>query len=56
MSDCGLISITMPSDPNGNLLSDGQQSYAYDDLDQLISVTRGITTTTFGYNGSGDRA
>lgn len=42
-------------DANGNLLSDGTQSYTYDALDRLVQVTRGITTTTFGYNGNGDR-
>lgn len=56
MSDCGLISITMSSDLNDNLLSDGQQRSTYDDFDQLTSVHRGITTTTVGYSGSGDRA
>jgi RHS repeat-associated protein len=42
-------------DANGNLLSDGERSYSYDALDRLIAVTQGSTTTTFGYNGQGDR-
>ncbi len=42
-------------DANGNLLNDGNRSYAYDDLDRLIQVTQGITSTQYGYTGDGDR-
>jgi RHS repeat-associated protein len=42
-------------DANGNLLNDGERSYSYDALDRLIAVTQGSSTTTFGYNGQGDR-
>lgn len=42
-------------DDNGNLLNDGQRTYSYDSANRLISVTKGITTTNFVYNGDGDR-
>ncbi|NJO81970.1 MAG: RHS repeat-associated core domain-containing protein, partial [Blastochloris sp.] len=45
----------MQYDANGNLLDDGERSYSYDALDRLIAVTQGSSTTTFGYNGQGDR-
>lgn len=41
-------------DGNGNLLDDGTQVYQYDDLDQLVRVTQGISATIYGYNGDGD--
>lgn len=47
------ISTTL--DANGNLLLDGQRAYTYDDLDRLIQVTQGMTTTLYGYTGDGDR-
>ena len=42
--------------PTGNLLSDGVSTYRYDAANRLISVTSGVTTTTFAYNGQGDAA
>lgn len=42
-------------DANGNLLDDGRLAYQYDDLDRLIRVTQGMTVTTYGYTGDGDR-
>ena len=42
-------------DDNGNLIDDGTRAYGYDTANRLISVTNGTTTTTFLYNGDGDR-
>ncbi len=42
-------------DANGNLLDDGRLAYQYDDFDRLIRVTQGMTVTTYGYTGDGDR-
>jgi RHS repeat-associated protein len=42
-------------DNNGNLLNDGAFSYGYDAANRLISVTNGVTTTLFTYNGLGNR-
>ena len=42
-------------DANGNLLSDGLRTYAYDHANRLISVAQGLDTNTFAYNGLGDR-
>ncbi|NJO82090.1 MAG: hypothetical protein HC828_04335 [Blastochloris sp.] len=50
-----LNGVPVQYDDNGNLIDDGTQQYVYDDLDRLVSVTQGITTTTFGYTGDGDR-
>ncbi|NOK83642.1 MAG: hypothetical protein GFH27_549305n218 [Chloroflexi bacterium AL-W] len=50
-----LNGVPVQYDANGNLIDDGTQQYVYDDLDRLVSVTQGITTTTFGYTGDGDR-
>ena len=39
-------------DDNGNLLSDGVNTYTYDSANRLISVN---SNTTYSYNGLGDR-
>ncbi|MGH7908470.1 MAG: hypothetical protein ACRENW_01320, partial [Thermodesulfobacteriota bacterium] len=40
---------------NGNLLSDGASTYTYTHANRLASVVQGANTTTFAYNGLGDR-
>jgi RHS repeat-associated protein len=42
-------------DDNGNLLEDGVRTYTYDYANRLVQVVSGIFTTTFTYNGDGDR-
>jgi len=42
-------------DNNGNLLNDGTRAYTYDAANRLASVLGGGITTTFEYNGDGDR-
>jgi RHS repeat-associated protein len=42
-------------DNNGNLLSDGSRTFTYDTENRLTSVVSGAVTTTFEYNGDGDR-
>ncbi len=42
-------------DSNGNLLSDGVNAYTYDHANRLVSVVGSTTTSSFGYNGLGDR-
>ena len=42
-------------DNNGNLLSDGLLTYAYDQANRLKQVTQGANTYTYAYNGVGDR-
>ena len=42
-------------DADGNLLSDGVNTYAYNELNQLISVTGPDGTTTYAYNAVGWR-
>lgn len=42
-------------DNNDNLLSDGQRTFTYDSENRLASVVEGGTTTSFSYNGDGDR-
>ncbi|MCJ7511623.1 MAG: RHS repeat-associated core domain-containing protein [Anaerolineales bacterium] len=42
-------------DDNGNLLSGGDRSYAYDHANRLTSVEMGPDTYEFAYNGLGDR-
>jgi YD repeat-containing protein len=42
-------------DANGNLLSDGARSSVYDAANRLTSVTSGTLTTTFEYDGLGNR-
>lgn len=43
-------------DDNGNLLSDGVFGYSYDSANRLTGVTDGQATTSYAYNGLGDRA
>jgi RHS repeat-associated protein len=42
-------------DPYGNLISDGSKVYAYDAANRLVSVSDGVSTTIYTYNGHGDR-
>jgi len=42
-------------DNNGNLLNDGTSTYAYDSANRLTSVSQNGNTSTFAYNGMGDR-
>ncbi len=42
-------------DAYGNLLSDGTTTYTYDAALRLKTVTTGGSTTTYQYNGDGDR-
>ncbi len=42
-------------DANGNLLSDGTNTYAYNSLNELISVTGPNGTTMYTYNAMGQR-
>jgi RHS repeat-associated protein len=42
-------------DANGNLLSDGVRTFIYDAANRLTSVTSGTLTTTFEYDGLGNR-
>ena len=42
-------------DATGNLLNDGLNIYVYDSANRLKSMTQGVNTSTFGYNGLGDR-
>jgi YD repeat-containing protein len=42
-------------DNNGNLLNDGTNTYVYDAANRLTSVTGGGNTSTYTYNGLGDR-
>jgi uncharacterized protein RhaS with RHS repeats len=44
--------VTYTWDDNGNLLSDGVNTYTYDSVNRLTSVNG---TTTYQYNGLGDR-
>jgi YD repeat-containing protein len=42
-------------DANGNLTSDGTSTYTYDAANRLTSVTGNGHTSTYAYNGLGDR-
>jgi YD repeat-containing protein len=42
-------------DAYGSLLDDGANTYTYDAALRLTSVSDGVTTTTYTYNGDGDR-
>ncbi len=42
-------------DANGNLLNDGWNTYTYDSANRLLSVTNADTTSSYAYNGLGDR-
>jgi uncharacterized protein RhaS with RHS repeats len=43
-------------DANGNLLNDGQNTYAYDASNRLTAVTEQGVSETYGYNGQGGPA
>jgi len=45
--------VTYTWDDNGNLLSNGADSYAYDAADRLISVTNASGTVMMAYDGLG---
>ncbi len=47
--------ITHTWDANGNLLNDGTNTYTYDAANRLTSLTGTSGTSTFSYNGLGDR-
>jgi RHS repeat-associated protein len=42
-------------DDNGNLLSDGVNTYTYDHANRLVSVAGPSSSSSFAYNGLGDR-
>ena len=42
-------------DSNGNLLSDGANTYVYDSANRLASVSNQSTVSSYRYNGLGDR-
>ena len=46
---------TYSYDANGNLLNDGTNNYTYDAANRLTSVTDGTTTSTYLYDGTGNR-
>ena len=48
--------VTQSYDSDGNLLSDGTNTYHYDSLDRLISVTTPTGTTTYTYDALGNRS
>jgi RHS repeat-associated protein len=47
--------VTYDWDLNGNLLSDGNNTYTYDHANHLVGVSDGQSSATFAYNGLGDR-
>jgi YD repeat-containing protein len=42
-------------DEYGNLLDDGTNTYTYDATNRLSSISNTSDTTTYTYNGDGDR-
>ncbi|MHB8425415.1 MAG: RHS repeat-associated core domain-containing protein [Gammaproteobacteria bacterium] len=46
---------TYSYDADGNLISDGINTYTYDDTNRLTSVTTGSGTDTYQYNALGER-
>ena len=42
-------------DGNGNLLSDGVNTYTYNHANRLTAVSGPQTAVSFGYNGLGER-
>jgi len=53
LTSVGGVSFTW--DDNGNLLYDGVSTYTYDHANRLASLAQGGVTTTYTYNGQGDR-
>jgi YD repeat-containing protein len=47
--------VTYTWDENGNLLSDGVNAYTYDHANRLVSVAGPSSSSSFAYNGLGDR-
>jgi RHS repeat-associated protein len=47
--------VTHTWDNNGNLINDGASTYAYDVENRLTSITTGTETSSYTYNGLGDR-
>jgi RHS repeat-associated protein len=47
--------VTYDWDLNGNLLSDGSNTYSYDHANRLTGVSGAQSSATFAYNGLGDR-
>jgi YD repeat-containing protein len=47
--------VTYDWDLNGNLLSDGSNTYSYDHTNRLIGASNAQSSATFAYNGLGDR-
>lgn len=52
----GLVSVSYGYDANGNITSDGTNSWAYDARNRLASDTVSAVTTSYGINGLGQRA
>ncbi|RMG76283.1 MAG: RHS repeat protein [Chloroflexi bacterium] len=48
-------SVSFTYDPNGNLTSDGVNTYAYDPMDRLSGLSSTSGTFSFGYDGDGNR-
>lgn len=46
---------TVVHNPNGDLTNIGTNTYAYDFEDRLITLTNGLTTGTYVYDGHGNR-
>lgn len=42
-------------DNNGNILSNGESSFTYDELNRMKTTTASEVTTSYGYNGDGYR-
>jgi RHS repeat-associated protein len=51
----GLLTRSYSYDASGNTLSDGSRSFTYDDSGRMETSTSGGVTTTYAYNGLGER-
>ena len=51
----GVDGVAYTWDDNGNLLNDGVNTYTYNSANRLLSVADGSSTTSYVYNGDGDR-